>query len=123
MYISQNMSLTLNSKVCINTLPLKPGIIIWYARIPEITQSVCCKNTYHSFRPMVNEIFNKNDFLPAFLKTQEIKTLNNFRALKKQIEWLCGRYLLKDRLQYLFNTKEVRLNRKSERIPRSLLRG
>ncbi len=96
------MSLILNNTIRISPLSLKTGITVWQARIPEIIQSICCKGTYHNFQAMVNEIFQKNDFLPAFLNPVEIDTLNNFKALKKQIEWVCGRYLLKEMVKHQF---------------------
>ncbi len=96
------MNLTLNNNLCINALSSKPGIIVWYAKIPNIIQSICRKSTYHNFRPMVNEIFQKNDFVPAFLSPEEIATINSFKALKKQLEWFSGRYLIKELLQHVF---------------------
>lgn len=96
------MNLTLNTNICINALSFKPEIIIWHAKIPEIIKSICRKNTYHNSRPMVNQIFQKHDFDPAFLNSEEIKTVNGFKALKKQTEWFCGRYLIKELLHTVF---------------------
>jgi len=98
------MSLILNHNIPVNTLLLNPEIIVWHAKIPDILQSVCCKATYHNSRPMVNEIFQKDHFTPTFLNAREIETLNSFKALKKQIEWSCGRYLVKAMVQQLFLT-------------------
>ncbi len=90
------------NEVSINTWSPKPGVIIWYSKIPDISQSIFCKNTYHNFRAMVNEIFQKNDFAISIFNADEIKSINNFKALKKQIEWICGRYLIKKMLQTQF---------------------
>ncbi|MFA5905123.1 MAG: 4'-phosphopantetheinyl transferase superfamily protein [Desulfobacula sp.] len=51
---------------------------------------------------MVNEIFKKSDFAQPFLSETELHTVNNFKALKKQVEWICGRYLLKQMIAYFF---------------------
>jgi 4'-phosphopantetheinyl transferase len=51
---------------------------------------------------MVNEIFKKNDFTQPFFNASEIFTINHFKALKKQIEWICGRVLVKQMIQHLF---------------------
>jgi len=51
---------------------------------------------------MVNEIFQKDDFIAPFFSHEEISTINGFRALKKQIEWISGRYLIKQMIQQLF---------------------
>lgn len=99
------MSLLLNNDIPVTPLFLKPEITVWYSRIPDILRSVCCKGTYHNFKQMVNEIFQKSDFAPGFLNEGEIEQLNRFKALKKQVEWLCGRYLVKALLHHEFLTE------------------
>ncbi len=51
---------------------------------------------------MVNEIFQKDDFTIPLFTMDEIKSINKFKALKKQIEWICGRYLIKQMVQTQF---------------------
>ncbi|MCD4719860.1 MAG: 4'-phosphopantetheinyl transferase superfamily protein [Desulfobacula sp.] len=97
-----DMTCTFQNKIRINTLSPKPGITIWYSRIPNIIHSIFSKGTYHNFRSMVNEIFQKDDFIEPFLSDEEINTINNFKALKKQMEWISGRYLIKRMTQYFF---------------------
>ncbi len=97
-----NMTSMFQNEININTLSPKPGVTIWYSKIPEIIQLIFCKNKYHNFRPMVNEIFQKDDFLTPFLSNEEIDTINGFKALKKQIEWISGRYLIKRMIQDIF---------------------
>lgn len=58
---------------------------------------------------MVNQIFQKDDFDPAFLNSEEIEAVNRFKALKKQTEWFCGRYLMKEMIRYVF-LKEIPLS-------------
>lgn len=90
------------NKTCINTLSPKPGILIWYSRIPEIIPSIINKSRPHNFKSMANEIFQKDDFIAPFFSNEEIITINGFRALKKQIEWISGRYLIKYMIQQFF---------------------
>lgn len=85
----------IQNEPCINTLSPKPGIVIWYSRIPDIIDKILRKATYHNFSPRVNEIFKKTDFIQPVLSDVELQTANGFKALKKQVEWICGRYLLK----------------------------
>jgi 4'-phosphopantetheinyl transferase len=51
---------------------------------------------------MVNEIFQKDNFIKPFFSDEEINTINSFKALKKQIEWISGRYLIKLMIQHFF---------------------
>ena len=101
--------LQIQNEPCINTLSPKPGIVIWYARIPDIMDVILRKATYHNFRPMVNEIFQNTDFIQPVLSETEVQTVNSFKALKKQIEWICGRYLLK-RMTAHFFLKDIPLD-------------
>lgn len=96
------MPLTVQNKISINTLSPKPGVTIWYSKIPEIIHSIFSKTNYHSFRPLVNEIFQKDDFIKPFFSNEEINTINSFKAFKKQIEWMSGRYLIKQMIQSFF---------------------
>ena len=68
---------------------------VFCAKIPTLLQSIFCNATYHSCRPMVNQIIQKTDFSLSFLSQGEFETLNGFKALKKQMEWVCGRYMIK----------------------------
>jgi len=95
-------SLPIQNEPCINALSPKPGIVIWYSRIPDIIDKVLRKATYHNFRPQVNEIFKKTDLIQPVLSDAELQTVNGFKAMKKQVEWICGRYLLKLMLARFF---------------------
>jgi len=86
----------------IKTLSSKPEVIIWYARIPWIMQMIFNKENIPAPRQMKNIIFEKNSFTQSFLNNEEIDIINGFRALKKQKEWLCGRYLIKLMIQNNF---------------------
>jgi len=48
-----------------------------------------------AFRTLPPLSFSTHDFREPFLGPDEITTLNRFKALKKQIEWMAGRYAAK----------------------------
>ncbi len=97
-----DMTSNFQNEIRINTLSPKPGITIWYSRIPDIIDSIFIKGRYPDFKSMINEIFQKDDFINPFLNDDEISTINSFKALKKQIEWISGRYLIKQMIQHFF---------------------
>ena len=77
----------------------EPELKIWCCKISSILEMLFCEKKYHNFAHgdvMVrNKIIEKHDFLVTFLSELELKALNKFKSLKKQIEWLSGRFLLK----------------------------
>jgi len=48
-----------------------------------------------AFRTLPPLSFHARDFRESFLGPDEITTLNGFKALKKQVEWMAGRYAAK----------------------------
>jgi 4'-phosphopantetheinyl transferase len=83
----------------IETFFPRPEIVIWYCRIPDILDSILGGNKYESVRGAANKTFGKKDFTTSFLSDDELSIINNFKALKKQTEWISGRYLIKNMLQ------------------------
>lgn len=90
------------NKLPITVLSPTPGVIIWYCQIPMILQWILNGSKYDHFRPPKNEQFKQNEFFQPIFSPDEINTLNNFKALKKQVEWISGRYLIKQMIQHLF---------------------
>ena len=90
----------------IKTLSMVPEIIIWYASIPHIIESILHTHSRTDVKQMRNSLFEKNNFIFSFLSSEEIDTINGFKAQKKQIEWIGGRYLIKLMIQsnFLQNT-------------------
>lgn len=93
------------NKINVHTLSPQTSVNIWYCSIPQIIESIVCKGRYHNFQPMVNEIFQKDDFIKPFFSLDEINKINGFKALKKQIEWISGRFLIKHMVQHVFAPK------------------
>ncbi len=75
-------------------------INLWFCEISLILKTLFCEEKYFGFvndNIMVrNQVFKKDDFLETFLLESELSTLNKFKSLKKQIEWVTGRFLLKN---------------------------
>lgn len=64
-------------------------------RIPHLIRnllSICLPAGYQTCKPIH---FSQDSFNVNFLNTQELARLNEFKALKKQVEWLCGRFSAK----------------------------
>jgi len=90
------------NKLLVNTLSPKPGITIWYCKIPDITDSILSTPVQKNFRTVMDKLFQKNNFIKPFFNDEEISAINSFKALKKQIEWISGRVLIKQMLHYFF---------------------
>lgn len=86
----------------IHTRIVHSDIHIWYSPISAIISKLIISGNYHNCGPMVNEILKKESFgFPCFTH-DEIATVNGFKAVKKQKEWMAGRYLLKQMLTTCF---------------------
>ncbi|MCD4742096.1 MAG: 4'-phosphopantetheinyl transferase superfamily protein [Desulfobacteraceae bacterium] len=93
------MAQFIENKIQSISLQNEPEIKIWCCKISSILAILFCAEKYHNFAHgdvMVrNKTIEKHDFLVTFLSELELKTLNKFKSLKKQLEWLSGRFLLK----------------------------
>ena len=78
-----------------NTFSPQPGIIVRYIKIPAIVDLVLRKAPGPNYKTMANLSFGPKDFTVPFLSAQELATVNQFKAQKKQVEWICGRFSLK----------------------------
>jgi len=81
------MVLTSQNKLIISTLSPKPGIIIWYSKIPDIIESVLSNGIQQDYKSILNETFKKNDFIkPLFSAGEIILTEQEIVLLKIFIE-------------------------------------
>lgn len=78
------------------------GIEIWYCLISDLMDIVFLKKNYSTSSLQRGIFFEENDFIPGFLSPEELETINGFKALKKQIEWAAGRFLIKNMVNELF---------------------
>ena len=80
-----------------STIKPEPGIEIWYAPIPDLINFLFSEKKYSisNFKANQSVLFKESDFIPHFFAHEELQTINNFKALKKQTEWMAGRCLIK----------------------------
>ncbi len=97
------MTSIFQNDIKINTLCQNREVTIWYVRIPRIIESIFHIGSRPDSKQMRNRVFDKEDFRQSFLNSDEINTINGFKALKKQMEWISGRYLIKLMIQYNFS--------------------
>jgi len=72
-----------------------PGYRLAFVSIPLFVERCLTIPISDSFRALPPISFNARDFSESFLGPDEIITLNRFKALKKQVEWMAGRYAAK----------------------------
>ena len=67
------------------------------------------------FSDSINKVNNKpvnslqnNAFVEEFFNEEEILKIENFKAYKRQIEWIAGRYAIKTILQKKLDNKDIR---------------
>ena len=72
-----------------------PEIPIFYARISTLLKGLFTNPDLHQIRPVLNQVIGEDDFKRDFLSRAEKERLNRFKALKKQLEWACGRFMIK----------------------------
>ncbi len=77
-------------QVCSN-----PSVFIQIIQIPEIIRAVFHPDMLPDGPSMKNRMFDPSMFKTVFLSDKELVRVNRFRALKKQMEWVCGRFALK----------------------------
>ncbi len=94
----------IKNNICIKTLSPESGIMIWYAKIPEIIQSIFKKKVRPDFSALSNVLIKKEDLITSILSDEEINTINQFKAVKKQKEWISGRWLMKHLIQHLLRS-------------------
>lgn len=72
-----------------------PGYRLAFVSIPGFLERCLVKAVPADFRTAPPLAFAHRDFRQAFLGEDELLRLNRFKALKKQVEWMAGRYAVK----------------------------
>lgn len=70
-------------------------VIVQTTQIPEIRDAVFHPGMQPEGRSIKNQAFSRPMFAVLFLSDDELIQVNRFKASKKQIEWLCGRFAVK----------------------------
>ncbi|MBI9087992.1 MAG: 4'-phosphopantetheinyl transferase superfamily protein [Desulfobacterium sp.] len=87
-----------------NCFEPEPGTRICYHSISSfLNHCLMAENGWHNFQVKRNRLFKKEDFRTVFLSPGEIEMVNRFRSLKKQVEWMAGRFLVKTMVQRALN--------------------
>jgi len=73
----------------------EPGVTVSCVKITEVMHHTCASRSYHSLNSLRNVFFKKEDFTIQFLSSPELAIVNRFKAGKKQLEWMAGRFLIK----------------------------
>ncbi|MBU3953964.1 MAG: 4'-phosphopantetheinyl transferase superfamily protein [Proteobacteria bacterium] len=68
-------------------------------KIPHIVDRILRLTLDPDYKKMAPIPIGPGDFKIPFLSDDELKMVNGFKAQKKQIEWLCGRFSLKTLVQ------------------------
>ena len=72
-----------------------PGYRLAFVSIPVLLHNVLKVAVGSAFRTAPPRVFTPRDFHENFLGPDELDLLNGFKALKKQVEWMTGRYAAK----------------------------
>jgi len=94
--INLPMPALFSNNISQKTFSPQPGIIARYIKILDIVDSVFCQTPDQDYKKMPNQDFELKSFKIPFLSSEELVMVNGFRALKKQVEWLCGRFAIKN---------------------------
>ncbi len=72
-----------------------PDVRVCCMTISSFIEECLKAENFTDFHTERNRLFNHGAFRIAFVSTAELDTLNRFKSLKKQIEWMAGRFLVK----------------------------
>lgn len=72
-----------------------PGYRLAFVSIPRLLETCLRPTLGETFRTAPPRVFAMDDFRETFLGIEELAAVNQFKALKKQVEWMAGRYAAK----------------------------
>jgi len=74
----------------------EPDIIVRVRKFSAFLKTLHDPGRFHGFATRRATEFTPGDFILPFLSLEELETVNQFKSLKKQIEWMAGRSLVKE---------------------------
>ncbi len=74
----------------------EPGIIVQVRKFSAFMKTLHDPARFHGFATRRATEFTPGDFIRSFLSPEELEVVNQFKSLKKQIEWMAGRSLVKE---------------------------
>lgn len=81
----------------------EPGIVVHYMEIPLFLKQLVSKREISDFTIRKYARFDLSDFSSKFLSEEELCKVNGYKSLKKQIEWIAGRFLVKNMVKDLID--------------------
>ncbi len=110
-----------NYKDIVKQLSTESEIIVHYMNIPLFMKTLIPKKDVTDFSIKREKIFEQHDFHITFLSDDEIYKVNEYKSLKKQIEWICGRFLVKNMVKQFVDSNvklsNVKISYKKEGAP------
>ncbi|ACN16275.1 putative phosphopantetheinyl transferase [Desulforapulum autotrophicum HRM2] len=102
-----------------------PGVKVCCMTITSFLEVCLAGKDFTNFHTQRNLSFKPDWFSRDFLSMGEIDTINRFKSLKKQIEWMAGRFLVKIMVEQTFDTPvaltEITIDHQDQGAP--FLRG
>lgn len=96
-------------------------VIVQTMKIPDIQEAVFHSGMQPDGHSIKNRIFSQPMLRVPFLSDDEMVQVNGFRALKKQREWICGRFavktLIKDVLEPEMSLADIQIGYKEKGAP------
>lgn len=77
-----------------NLFGRKASVLAW-GRTDHMLEMLFPQFDPHDYATRKNRTFHPSEFAVPFLSQGEMDRLNGFKGLKKQLEWMAGRFLLK----------------------------
>ena len=74
----------------------EPGIIVQARKFSAFMKTIHDPGRFHKFATRRAAWFTPGDFILPFLSPAELEAVNRFKSLKKQVEWMAGRSLVKE---------------------------
>lgn len=94
--LSNNYSMDLKNTDMIMHFSPEPGVMVYYMQISLFIEHLFPDKMLSDFRIRKSCRFEHNDFKIRFLSQEELELLNGYKSLKKQVEWIAGRFLVKN---------------------------
>ena len=99
----------------------EPGISVQVRTFCAFLKTMHAPERFHDFTTRRYMRFTPDDFIHPFLCPGELETVNRFKSLKKQIEWMAGRRLVKEMVGYATAEKvdpsEITIDYRDEGAP------
>lgn len=73
----------------------REGITLCFVHIPRFIRQFSKDPIPSDFRGLRRRIFSPQEFISRFFSSTDLEMINNFKVLKKQVEWMAGKAAVK----------------------------